>query len=329
VKDKTGLILGCNGQDGSYLSELLLGKGYTVYGIIRRSSTNTTERIQHLIHNPSFELIEGDVTDATGIHRLVSSIQPVEIYNLAAMSHVATSFDQPVSTFEINAIGPLNILEAIRQSSPETKMYQASSSELFGDTQISPQNENTPLNPCSPYAVAKLAAHKLVSLYRTAYNVYACAGILYNHESNRRGENFVTQKIAQYVNGLINFKKEYGKLPRKSVNVLPLYLGNLDAKRDWSHAKDMCRGMWMMLQQDIPQDFILASGKTRSVREFLEAAFSIADLNYMDYIEIDPKFYRPADVNLLLGDSTKARQILGWTPEISFDELVQEMVAKS
>lgn len=321
------MIFGVNGQDGSYLSELLLGKGYSVVGVMRRSSTDTTERIEHLMPHPNFNLVEGDVTDATGVHRAVSRMQPGEIYNLAAMSHVGVSFDQPVSTFEINAVGALNILEAIRQVSSHSKFYQASTSELFGDITESPQNENTILHPCSPYAVSKLAAHASVDLYRRAYGIFACAGILFNHESKRRGSQFVTQKIALYVAKLIDFKEKHrGKVAQKGVDVLPLYLGNLEAKRDWSHAKDMVRGMWLMVQQDKPEDFVLASGKSRSVRQFLEAAFGLADLDYKDYVEVDPKFYRPADVNLLLGDPTKAKQVLGWKPEITFDQMVQEMV---
>lgn len=325
--NKVALITGSTGQDGSYLSELLLDKGYRVYGMIRRSSTDTTERIVHLINNYNFDLIEGDVTDATGIHRMVDKLKPAEIYNLAAMSHVGISFDQPIATFEINAIGPLNILEAIRQSSPSSKFYQASTSELYGDTTEYPQNENTMLHPCSPYAVAKLAAHTSVDLYRRAYGIFACAGILFNHESERRGEQFVTRKITKYVASLMRFVSNHGKAPIKNVDVMPLYLGNLDAHRDWSHAKDMVAGMWLMLQQERPEDFVLASGKTRTVEEFLKIAFSHVNLDYLDYVEIDPKFCRPADVNLLCGDPIKAQQKLGWKQIISFEELVNEMIA--
>jgi GDPmannose 4,6-dehydratase len=326
MTNKTALITGVNGQDGSYLSELLLGKGYKVYGMMRRSSTDTTENIEHLINSPNFDLMIGDITDATGINRLIAKTSPTEIYNLAAMSHVGISFDQPVATFEIDAIGPLNILEAIRQNSPNSKFYQASTSELYGDTKETPQNEETVLQPCSPYAAAKLAAHTLVGLYRRAYDIYACAGILFNHESERRGEQFVTRKITQYVASLVNFMKETGRTPKKGVDVFPLYLGNLEAKRDWSHAEDMVRGMWLMMQQDSPGDFVLASGKTRTVREFLTAAFSLADLDFGNYVEVDPKFYRPADVNLLLGDPAKAKEVLGWEQNVSFEELVKRMV---
>lgn len=324
--DKTALITGATGQDGSYLSDLLLEKEYKVYGMIRRSSTDTTERIQHLLNHPSFELIEGDITDATGIHRLVNKIKPTEIYNLAAMSHVGISFDQPILTFEIDAVGPLNILEAIRQSSPSSKFYQASTSELYGDTSVTPQNEETSFNPCSPYAIAKLAAHHLVTLYRNAYNVFACAGILFNHESEKRGENFVTRKITKYVASLMDFKDQNKIVPMKHTDVKPLFLGNIDTKRDWSHAKDMVMGMWLMMQQNYPDDYVLASGQSRTIRQFLEAAFAVADLNYMDYIEIDPKFYRPTEIHLLEGDSSKARRELNWQPSISFDDLVKQMV---
>lgn len=331
---KSALITGITGQDGSYLAELLLSKGYKVYGLIRRSSVNTTERISHLMGNPQFELIEGDITDATCIHRLISGIMPNEVYNLAAMSHVGLSFDQPVVTCHIDAMGPLHILEAIRQTSPQTKFYQASTSELFGDTDVVPQNEKTPFNPVSPYAVAKLAAHKYVDLYRRAYNIFACAGILFNHESERRGEAFVTRKITRYVASLQNWmnhnrgsKYPYPfDLPTKNIDVKPLALGNIEAKRDWSHAKDMVLGMWLMLQQEIPEDYVLGSGETHTVREFLEIAFGIIGLNYHDYLVIDPKFYRPADVNLLHADSTKAHQQLGWKPKIDFGELVDCMV---
>jgi len=321
---KSALVTGCNGQDGSYLCELLLDKKYKVYGMIRRSSVNTTERISHLMDNPQFELIEGDVTDATCMHRLISGTMPDEIYNLAAMSHVGVSFDQPVTTCCIDAMGPLHILEAIRQCSPKSKFYQASTSELFGDTNISPQNEETPFNPNSPYAVAKLAAHMYVGLYRRAYKIFACGGILFNHESERRGEEFVTRKITMYVAKLaVAIENNCGILPDDWPK---LALGNIEAKRDWSHAKDMVLGMWLMLQQDAPGDYVLGSGKTHTVRDFLKIAFGIIGLDYRDYVTIDPKLYRPVDVNLLHADSTKARQKLGWRPKIDFDELIYRMV---
>lgn len=326
MKNKVGLILGCNGQDGSYLSELLLDKGYRVYGVIRRSSVDNTERISHLIPNPNFELIHGDITDSSCMHRLVSGIKPDELYNLAAMSHVGVSFDQPITTCDINAVGPLNVLEAIRQTSPSTKFYQASTSELFGDTDIAPQDENTPMMPNSPYAVAKLYAHHLVGLYRRAYGIFACAGILFNHESPRRGEDFVTRKITKYVASLQRWMDLNDGFPRKNIDVPPLALGNIEAKRDWSHAEDMVRGMWLMMQQEKPDDYVLGSGETHTVRDFLSAAFSSIGLDYSDYVIIDPKFYRPVDVNLLHADSSKALAILGWEPVISFGELVDCMV---
>lgn len=326
ISNKIGLVVGCNGQDGSYLSELLLDKKYKVYGLIRRSSVDTKERIVHLLDHPNFELVEGDITDASCMHRLISGIQPDEIYNLAAQSHVGTSFDQPITTCQINAIGPLNILEAIRQSSPQSKFYQASSSELFGDTSVAPQNEETPFNPNSPYAVAKLYAHHLVGLYRRAYGIFACAGILYNHEGERRGEDFVTRKITKYVAMLQNWMDTNPGFPRKDVDVCLLALGNIEAVRDWSHAEDMVRGMWMMMQQSKPDDFVLGSGEAHSVKDFLTLAFESIGLDYKDYVVIDQKLYRPADVNLLHADYSKAKAILGWEPTIGFGELVDRMV---
>ncbi len=323
---KIAIITGVTGQDGSYLSEFLLEKKYKVYGMIRRSSVNTTERIAHFQHHSNFELVEGDVTDAACMHRLISGIKPDEVYNLAAMSHVGVSFDQPVATCHIDAVGPLNILEAIRQCSPHSKFYQASTSELFGDTDTAPQNENTPFNPNSPYAVAKLYAHHLVSLYRRAYNIFACAGILFNHESIRRGETFVTRKITKYVASLQNWIDNHDGFPRKDVDVPPLTLGNINAKRDWSHAEDMVYGMWLIMQHSEPDDFVLGSGEAHTVKEFLQRAFGSIGLDYNDYVIIDPKFYRPVDVNLLHADASKARKVLGWKPKISFGELVDRMV---
>jgi GDPmannose 4,6-dehydratase len=323
---KTAFVTGTTGQDGSYLSELLLSKGYGVHGLIRRSSVDTTERIAHLINNPKFTLEEGDVTDASCMYRLISGVQPDEVYNLAAMSHVGLSFDQPIVTCQIDAVGPLNILEAIRQFSPKSRFYQASTSELYGDTSIAPQNENTPFNPNSPYAVAKLYAHHLVDLYRRAYGIYACAGILFNHESPRRGETFVTRKITRYVAMLQNWMDTNNGFPKKNIDVKSLALGNMNAKRDWSHAKDMVLGMWLMMQQHEPDDYVLGSGETHTVREFLSLAFGSIGLDYRDYVVIDPSFYRPVDVNLLHADPGKARRILGWKPKICFGELVDCMV---
>ncbi|MCP4593985.1 MAG: GDP-mannose 4,6-dehydratase [bacterium] len=320
---KAALITGANGQDGSYLAEFLLGEGYRVYGLVRRSSTVTTERIAHLVGQQRFELIAGDVTDATGVHRIVQQLRPDEIYNLAAQSHVGVSFDLPSATIEVNAVGPLNLLEAIRAESPHTRFYQAGTSELFGNSPP-PQNENTPMIPRSPYAVAKLAAHSLVRLYREAYGVFACAGILFNHESPRRGEEFVTRKITMYVARLaVAMENNAGNPPGDWPKLI---LGNLDAKRDWSFAGDAVRGMWLMLQQGQPDDFVLASGESHSVREFLELAFKPLDLDYRDFVRIDPAFFRPAEVNHLCGDATKARRVLGWSPQVSFEELVTRMV---
>jgi GDPmannose 4,6-dehydratase len=324
--NKTALITGVTGQDGSYLSELLLDKGYKVYGLVRRSSVNTTERIAHTIHHPDFEMADGDITDAACMHRLISGIQPTEIYNLAAMSHVGVSFDQPITTCMIDALGPLHILEAIRQTSKHSRFYQASTSELFGDTDIAPQSESADMIPNSPYAVAKLYAHQMVGLYRRAYGIYACAGILFNHESERRGETFVTRKITQYVASLQKWMDNNEGFPRKDVDVSPLALGNIEARRDWSHAIDMVRGMWMMLQQEKPNDYVLGSGSTHTVRELLEVAFGTIGLDYKDYVVIDPKFYRPVDVNLLQADPAKAESALGWKPTIGFGEMIDRMV---
>ena len=324
--NKTALITGTTGQDGSYLAELLLDKGYTVHGLIRRSSVDTTERIAHFQHHPHFELIEGDITDAACMHRLISGIQPDEVYNLAAMSHVGVSFDQPITTCQIDAMGPLHMLEAIRQSSPKTKFYQASTSELFGDTPLAPQNEDSPMTPNSPYAAAKLYAHQLVGLYRRAYNIFACAGILFNHESERRGEAFVTRKITKYVAMLQSWMDSNDGFPKRDVDVRPLALGNIEAKRDWSHAEDMVRGMWLMMQHSQPDDYVLGSGETHTVKEFLQLAFGSIGLDYNDYVVIDPKFYRPVDVNLLHADPSKAAKVLGWQPTICFGELIDRMV---
>lgn len=324
--DKSALITGTTGQDGSYLSEFLLDKGYFVYGLIRRSSVDTTERITQFQKHPRFELVEGDITDSSCMNRLISGIKPDEVYNLAAMSHVGVSFDQPITTCHIDALGPLHILEAIRQFSPDSRFYQASTSELFGDTDVAPQSEITPMVPNSPYAVAKLYAHHTVGLYRRAYGIYACAGILFNHESERRGEAFVTRKITLYVSMLQNWMDTNDGFPRSGVDVDPLFLGNIEAKRDWSHALDMVNGMWLMMQQDTPDDYVLGSGDTHSVREFLEVAFGTIGLNYKDYVKINPKFYRPVDVNLLHADATKAQNALGWKPVISFGEMIDRMV---
>jgi len=318
---KTAIITGITGQDGSYLSELLLEKEYNVIACHRRSSTNNLNRINHLLSNPRYKLTEFDLTDPSGVTQTVNKYQPDEFYNLAAQSHVGTSFKQPSTTFEINTIGVTNILEAIRHYSPHTKLYQASTSEMFGRNYSSEkdgkkyQNENTEMLPQSPYGVAKLASHNMVEIYRSAYSLFACCGILFNHESSRRGENFVTRKITKYI----------GKLARGEAKE-PLKLGNLDAHRDWGHAKDYVRAMWMMLQREQPQDFVIATGETHSVKEFLDLAFKSVQLNADDHVEIDPDLFRPAEVDYLCGDPTLAKEKLGCEHEMSFTDLIDDMV---
>jgi GDPmannose 4,6-dehydratase len=318
---KTALVTGITGQDGSYLADLLLEKNYRVVGLHRRSSTNNMERIRHLVNNSNFILEEFDLTDPSGCVNVVQKYKPEELYNLGAQSHVGTSFKQPTTTFEIDAVGVINLLEAIRHHSPSTKFYQAGTSEMFGrnyETNIDGkkyQNENTKMLPQSPYGVAKLAAYHMVQIYRSAYNLYCCCGILFNHESPRRGENFVTRKITRYIGKVIN-KQTSDKLE----------LGNLDSHRDWGHAKDYVKGMWLMLQQDTPDDFILAMGHTHSVKEFLISAFNLVNLNYKDYVNINEDLFRPAEVDYLCGDPSKARSVLGWAPQYSFEALVQDMI---
>ena len=318
---KTAIITGITGQDGSYLSELLLEKEYNVIGCHRRSSTNNLNRINHLLSNPRYKLTEFDLTDPSGVTQTVNKYQPDEFYNLAAQSHVGTSFKQPSTTFEINTIGVTNILEAIRHHSPHTKLYQASTSEMFGRNYSSEkdgrkyQNEKTEMLPQSPYGVAKLASHNMVEIYRSAYSLFGCCGILFNHESSRRGENFVTRKITKYI----------GKLVRGETKER-LKLGNLDAHRDWGHAKDYVRAMWMMLQREQPEDFVIATGETHSVKEFLDLAFKSVQLNSDDHVEIDPDLFRPAEVDYLCGDPTLAKEKLGWEPEMSFTDLIDDMV---
>jgi len=326
---KKALIAGITGQDGSYLSELLLDKGYEVHGIIRRSSSFNTKKIDHIYDK--LKLHFGDVTDPSVIANLISKIQPDEIYNLAAQSHVQVSFEIPYYTGQVDAIGTLNILEAIKNHCPKAKFYQASTSELFGKVQETPQNENTPFYPRSPYGVAKLYGYWIVKNYREAYNLFACNGILFNHESPRRGLTFVTRKITSE---LVRIK--YGE--KKT-----LRLGNLDAKRDWGHAREYVDGMWRMLQLDVPEDFVLATGKFYSVREFVELAAHYLEyeiewkgegINEKGYdkdsgkllIEIDPKYFRPTEVDLLLGDATKAKEKLNWEPKTEFKNLVEEII---
>ena len=318
---KTAIITGITGQDGSYLSELLLEKEYNVIGCHRRSSTNNFNRINHLLSNPRYKLNEFDLTDPSGVTQTVSKYQPDEFYNLAAQSHVGTSFKQPSTTFEINSIGVTNILEAIRHHSPHTKLYQASTSEMFGRNYSSEkdgkkyQNENTEMLPQSPYGVSKLASHHMVELYRSAYGLFACCGILFNHESARRGENFVTRKITNYI----------GKLVRGEIKE-PLKLGNLEAHRDWGHAKDYVRAMWMMLQNSEAEDFVIATGETHSVQEFLDLAFKSVQLNSEEHVKIDPNLFRPAEVDYLCGDATLAEEKLGWVPNMNFNDLIEDMV---
>ena len=319
MEQKTAFITGITGQDGSYLSELLLEKGYKVYGLIRRSSSFNTGRIDHLyqdvhIKDANLRLVYGDLSDASSLSRLLKQIDPDEIYNLGAQSHVRVSFDIPEYTAEITALGTTRILEAIRDSGIRTKFYQASSSEMFGKVVETPQKETTPFYPRSPYGAAKVYAYWITVNYREAYNLFACNGILFNHESPRRGETFVTRKITM---ALARIKHGVQK---------KLYLGNLDAKRDWGFAGDYVEAMWLMMQQQTPDDYVIATGQTRSVREFLEAAFGYAGLNWQDYVEMDERYLRPTEVDLLLGDSTRARQKLGWSPKVSFEGLVKMMV---
>ena len=336
---KTALITGITGQDGSYLAEFLLDKGYEVYGLFRRGSTNTTQRIEGLLNeladkDNKLHLVYGDMTDSMNLVRLIMNIKPDEIYNLAAQSHVAVSFEEPEYTANADGVGVLRILEAVRVAGLEktTRIYQASTSELYGKVAEIPQKETTPFHPRSPYGVAKLYGYWITKHYREAYGMYAVNGILFNHESERRGETFVTRKITLAVGNIVKGKQE------------KLYLGNLNAKRDWGYAQDYVECMWLMLQQDTPEDFVIATGETRTVREFVESAFSCAGINLrwegegveekgIDtatgkiLVEVSPEFFRPAEVDLLLGDPTKAREVLGWNPrKTSFEELVRRMV---
>jgi GDPmannose 4,6-dehydratase len=317
---KKALITGITGQDGSYLTELLLGKGYDVYGVMRRASTFNTERIDHIYQDPHesgrrMRLLYGDLNDASSLNKILRDVQPDEIYNLGAQSHVRVSFDIPEYTAEVGALGALRLLEAIRETGlRETRFYQASSSELYGKVMEVPQSETTPFYPRSPYGVAKLYAYWITVNYRESYGLFACNGILFNHESPRRGETFVTRKITRAAASI--------KLGLQD----KLYLGNLDARRDWGHAQDYCEAMWLMLQQDEPDDYVIATGETHSVREFLDEAFGHLDLDWKPYVEIDPRYFRPAEVDLLIGDSSKARKKLGWEPKITFKELARMMV---
>ncbi|PIS41714.1 MAG: GDP-mannose 4,6-dehydratase [Candidatus Kerfeldbacteria bacterium CG08_land_8_20_14_0_20_42_7] len=328
---KKALVTGITGQDGSYLAELLLDKGYQVHGIIRRTSTQPDERIQHLLHNKNLELHMGDLADASSVFHLIKEIQPDECYNLAAQSHVRESFDIPEYTGKITGMGPLYFLEAIRKTSPQTKFYQASSSEMFGKVHETPQTESTPFHPRSPYGVAKVYAFWITVNYRESYNLFAVNGILFNHESPRRGETFVTKKITK---GLVEIKNGQKN---------PLELGNLDAKRDWGYAEDYVEAMWKMLQHDEPEDFVIATGETHSVREFVEEACSILEIPLewkgsgldeiginketgQTIIKINKKYFRPAEVDLLIGNFSKAKNTLGWFSKTTFKELVRIMI---
>jgi GDPmannose 4,6-dehydratase len=311
------LITGITGQDGSYLADLLIEKGYEVHGIIRRSSSFNTARIEHLMSNPKMVLHYGDLTDYNTVANIIDEHHFDEVYNLGAQSHVKVSFDAPVYTGQTAGIGTLHMLEAIRlyekRHGRKIRFYQASSSEMFGKVQEVPQKETTPFYPRSPYGCAKVYAHYLTVNYRESYGLHASCGILFNHESPRRGETFVTRKITRAVGRI------YQGLQKK------LYLGNLDALRDWGFAGDYVDAMWRMLQQDTPDDYVVATGKMISVREFCEKAFARFNMDYKQYVEIDPKYYRPAEVDQLLGDPTKAKQKLGWEPKVSTDELINMM----
>jgi GDPmannose 4,6-dehydratase len=320
IMPKKALITGITGQDGSYLTELLLAKGYDVYGVMRRASTFNTERIDHIYQDPHesgrrLRLLYGDLNDASSLNKILRDVHPDEIYNLGAQSHVRVSFDIPEYTAEVGALGALRLLEAIRETGlRETRFYQASSSELFGKVLEVPQRETTPFYPRSPYGVAKLYAYWITVNYRESFGLFACNGILFNHESPRRGETFVTRKITRAAAAI--------KLGLQN----KLYLGNLDARRDRGHAKDYVEAMWMMLQQEEPDDYIIATGESHSVREFLDEAFSHLDLDWKQFVEIDSRYFRPAEVDLLVGDASNARRKLGWEPKITFKELVRTMV---
>jgi GDPmannose 4,6-dehydratase len=320
---KRALITGITGQDGSYLSELLLEKGYEVHGIIRRSSSFNTDRIDHIYVDPHSDdaklfLHYGDLTDGTTLRRILEEVKPVEVYNLGAQSHVRVSFDSPEYTVDTVGMGVLRLLEAVRdyqrRTSIEVRFYQAGSSEMFGLVQEVPQKETTPFYPRSPYACAKVYGHWQTINYRESYGLFACNGILFNHESPRRGETFVTRKITRALARILVGKQK------------KLYLGNLDSKRDWGYAKDYVKAMWLMLQQEKPDDYVIATNETHSIKEFLHLAFTYANLNWEDYVEFDRRYLRPAEVELLIGDSTKARTQLNWEPSVTFEQLVHLMV---
>jgi GDPmannose 4,6-dehydratase len=316
---RKALITGITGQDGSYLAEFLLGKGYEVHGIVRRSSTFNTDRIEHLYrdpHDPRAKLFlhYGDLSDGTGMREVLNRVRPHEVYNLAAQSHVRVSFDQPVYTIQVDALGTMALLEAIRDTGLPIRFYQASSSEMYGKVVETPQRETTPFHPRSPYACAKVYSFWQTVNYREAYGMYACNGILFNHESPRRGETFVTRKITRAATRIACGLQE------------KLFLGNLDAKRDWGFAGDYVEAMWLMMQQPTAEDFVIATGETHSVREFVEETFGLLGMDWQKYVELDQRYLRPSEVDLLLGDPSKAQRAFGWRPKVTFKELVKMMV---
>ncbi len=316
---KRALITGITGQDGSYLAELLLDQGYEVHGIIRRSSSFNTQRLDHIYrdaHDPKSRLflVHGDLSDSSALNTILRNVAPDEIYNLGAQSHVRVSFDTPEYTTDVTALGTIRILEAIREVGIKPKFYQASSSEMFGRVVETPQSETTPFHPRSPYACAKVFAYFATVNYREAYDLFACNGILFNHESERRGETFVTRKITRAATRI--------KLGLQD----KLFLGNLDAKRDWGYAKDYVEAMWLMMQAEASSDYVIATGETHSVREFVEEAFGYLDMDWEEYVEIDSWYYRPSEVDMLLGDASKARKELGWEPKVGFKQLVRLMI---
>jgi GDPmannose 4,6-dehydratase len=312
MTQKTALITGVTGQDGSYLAEFLLEQGYRVVGMVRRTSTVNFDRIKHI--QDQIVIVQGDLLDQSSLMEIIRAYQPDEVYNLAAQSFVPTSFSQPVLTGEFTALGVTRLLEAIRHVKPDARFYQASSSEMFGKVVEVPQRETTPFYPRSPYGAAKVYGHWITVNYRESYGMFACSGILFNHESPRRGLEFVTHKVTHAAARIkLGLQRE-------------LRLGNLEARRDWGYAGDYVRGMWLMLQQDQPDDYVLATGETHSVRELCEVAFGHVGLDWRDYVVVDPKHYRPAEVDLLIGDASKARRVLGWEPSVNFEQLVRMMV---
>ena len=309
---RTAFITGITGQDGSYLAEILLEKGYQVYGMVRRSSSFNTARIDHIFGD--IELVFGDLTDASSLNQLMRTISPDEVYNLGAQSHVRVSFDIPEYTADVDALGTLRLLDAIREEGVHCRFYQASSSEMFGKVAEVPQTETTPFHPRSPYGVGKVFSYWITRNYREAYGMFAVNGILFNHESPRRGPTFVTRKVTRAVGAILRGEQS------------ELYLGNLDAKRDWGYARDYMEGAWRMLQADDPDDFVLATGETHSIRELLDEAFGYAGLDWQQYVKIDERYFRPAEVDLLIGDYSKAKEKLGWEPTVRFQELIRMMV---